>query len=119
VSAALHDLPTDVSNTAIAEITRHTRDAFVLFEPRYLPKGRPWSQFCATVGSFLDESLNFKAYVYEDIDAVLAENGFKVVHSERAWKNIMNIKVYRPLKQQQTAITGSKVTEVHGRRYGR
>ncbi len=92
VSAVLHDMPTDTKRKVIAEIVRVTKDRVVIFEPRTFKN--PFIAFIyGTIGSILDESLNFKEYVKDDFEKLLKDNNFEIIKDENVWHNIMNIKV--------------------------
>ncbi len=96
VSVALHDMPSAVKRKAIAEIARVTKHTVVILEPRTFRN--PILCFLyGTAGEILDESLNFRDYVKEDLEEVLREHGLEVIRDENVWWGLLNIKVCRPV----------------------
>jgi ubiquinone/menaquinone biosynthesis C-methylase UbiE len=94
VSAALHDMPALTRRKVIAEMARVTRRTVVVFEPRTL-RNPLLAYLYGTVGDLLDESLNFRSYVREDLATILQENGLRIERDENVWGWLMNIKVCR------------------------
>ena len=92
VSAALHDMPTKVKRKVISELSRVSKNKVIIFEPRTF-KNLFLAWFYGSIGSFLDESLNFKEYVKDDLNKILHDNNLKIIKNENVWYNILNIKV--------------------------
>lgn len=92
VSAALHDMPVSVRRKVISEMARVAKGYVVIFEPRTF-RNRIAAFLYGHFGSFVDESLNFRDYVSEDLDSVLVDSGLKVVSEEHIWMGMMSIKV--------------------------
>ena len=94
VSAALHDMPTAVKRKAILELVRVTQNTIVIFEPRTFKN--PFIAFIyGIIGEILDESLNFKEYVKDDLSILFQDHNFDMIKDENVWYGILNIKVFR------------------------
>jgi SAM-dependent methyltransferase len=97
VSCALHDMPTCIKRRVIAEIVRVTKPQgnVVIFEPRTF-RSRPIGFFLGLVGELLDESMNIKEYVMDDLNPVLEEYGLELVVERNVFIfNLLNIKLCR------------------------
>ena len=92
VSVALHDMPNKVKRKAISEMSRVSKNLVIIFEPRTFSNPLvAW--LYGTFGGLLDESLNFKEYVKDDLDKILRDNKLKIIKNENVWHNLLNIKV--------------------------
>ncbi|MGD2048307.1 MAG: class I SAM-dependent methyltransferase [Chloroflexota bacterium] len=97
VSCALHDMPTPIKRRAIAEMVRVTRPQgnVVIFEPRTF-KSKPIGFFLGLVGELLDESINIKEFVMDDLNPVLGEHGLELVAEQNVYVfKLLNIKLCR------------------------
>ncbi len=92
VSAALHDMPLSVRRRVISEMARVAKGYVVIFEPRTFRNGVVAFLY-GHFGAFVDESLNFRDYVSDDLDSVLEQSGLRVVGEENIWMGLMSIKV--------------------------
>lgn len=97
VSCALHDMPTLIKRRAIAEMVRVTKPQgnVVIFEPRTF-KSKPIGFFLGLIGELLDESINFKEFVMDDLNSVLDEHGLELVAEQNVYVfKLLNIKLCR------------------------
>jgi len=98
ISAALHDMPHCTKRKVIAEMIRVTKPngSIVILEPRTF-KNRFIGLILGIAGELLDESLNIKDYVMEDLNPLLEEKGLEIVRDENH-SLILNIKLCRVVK---------------------
>lgn len=95
VSCALHDMPTRIKRRVIAEMVRVTRPRgnVVIFEPRTF-KSKPIGFFLGLIGELLDESINIKEFVMDDLNPVLEEHGLELIAEQNVYVfKVLNIKL--------------------------
>jgi SAM-dependent methyltransferase len=97
VSCALHDMPTRIKRSVIAEMVRVTKPQgnVVIFEPRTF-RSKPIGFFLGLIGELLDESINMKEFVMDDLNPVLKELGLELVEEQNVFVlKLLNIKLCR------------------------
>jgi hypothetical protein len=92
ISAALHDLPSEIRCQVVSETVRVTKNVIVIFEPRTF-RNPVMIWVYGTIGQMLDESLNIKDYVRDDLGELLARNDLRIIKDETVWHRVMNISV--------------------------
>lgn len=97
VSCALHDMPKGIKTRAIAEMVRVTLPGgnVVIFEPRTI-RSPLLGSVLGLVGEALDESINMRDYIMDDLNPILAEQGLELVEEQNVFVfGILNIKLCR------------------------
>lgn len=95
VSAALHDMPKRIKRSVLEEMIRVTKPEgnIVILEPRTF-KNRWIGFILGTVGELLDESLNIREFVMDDLNTILQELDLDIIKDENHCQ-VLNIKLCR------------------------
>jgi len=94
ISCALHDMPTQIKRQVIAEMVRVTRPlgSVVIFEPRTIGNST-LGYVLGMVGEILDESINMREYVMDDLNSILEEHGLQLIDEQNVFLfKMLNIK---------------------------
>jgi len=107
VSCALHDMPSQTKIGVIDEMIRVTKIGgnIVILEPRTF-QNRVTGQVLSMIGEFLDESLNIREYVMDDLNAILESRGLTIVKQENLYTGrVLNLKLCRVTAKAKVALS--------------
>jgi SAM-dependent methyltransferase len=92
ISAGLHDMPRPVREKALKEAARVARKRVIIFEPRVF-QNRLLRWLGGTIGSIVDESLNFRDYANNGLAPLLKMAGLRAIREQHVWYRLMTITV--------------------------